>query len=72
METIKNEIIELFEFLLYDSQSMWLSEYCCSAKEQRQRIADDEEMLQYFKKLLEEFENGRQNRRQNQNNTYGW
>lgn len=62
MSTIKDEIIEQFEYILYDSQSMWLSEYCCSAKEQRQRIADDEEMLQYFKKLLEEFENECKNR----------
>lgn len=61
MSTIKDEIIEQFEFILYEAQSMWLSEYCCSAKEQRQRIADDEEMLQYFKRLLEEFENGSKN-----------
>ena len=63
MPTIKDEIIEQFESILYEAQSMWLSEYCCSAKEQRQRIADDEEMLQYFKRLLEEFENGSKNRR---------
>lgn len=63
MSTIKNKIIEQFEDILYDSQSMWLSEYCCSAKEQRERIADDEEMLQYFKRLLEEFENECKNRR---------
>lgn len=62
MSTIKDEIIEQFEYILYDSQSMWLSEYCCSAKERRQRIADDEEMLQYFKRLLEEFENECKNR----------
>lgn len=62
MSTIKDEIIEQFEYILYDSQSMWLSEYCCSAKEQRERIADDEEMLQYFKRLLEEFENECKNR----------
>ena len=61
MSTIKDEIIEQFESILYEAQSMWLSEYCCSAKEQRQRIADDEEMLQYFKRLLEEFENGSKN-----------
>lgn len=63
MSTIKDEIIEQFESILYEAQSMWLSEYCCSAKEQKQRIADDEEMLQYFKRLLEEFENGSKNRR---------
>ena len=62
MPTIKDEIIEQFESILYEAQSMWLSEYCCSAKEQRQRIADDEEMLQYFKRLLEEFENECKNR----------
>ena len=62
MSIIKDEIIEQFEYILYDSQSMWLSEYCCSAKEQRERIADDEEMLQYFKRLLEEFENECKNR----------
>jgi len=63
MSTIKNKIIEQFESILYEAQSMWLSEYCCSAKKQRQRIADDEEMLQYFKRLLEEFENECKNRR---------
>ena len=62
MSTIKDEIIEQFEYILYDSQSMWLSEYCCSGKEERQRIADDKEMLQYFKRLLEEFENECKNR----------
>lgn len=62
MPTIKDEIIEQFESILYEAQSMWLSEYCCSDKEQRQRIADDEEMLQYFKRLLEEFENECKNR----------
>jgi len=62
MSAIKDEIIEQFESILYEAQSMWLSEYCCSAKEQRQRIADDEEMLQYFKRLLEEFENECKNR----------
>ena len=63
MSIIKDEIIEQFEYILYDSQSMWLSEYCCSTKEQKERIADDEEMLQYFKRLLEEFENECKNRR---------
>ncbi len=58
---IKDEIIEQFESILYEAQSMWLSEYCCSTKEEEQRVADDEEMLQYFKRLLEEFENGCKN-----------
>lgn len=57
MSTIKDEIIEQFKSILYESQSMWLSEFCCSGKEKNQRITDDEEMLLYFKKLLEEFEN---------------
>lgn len=61
--TIKDEIIEQFESILYEAQSMWLSEYCCSDKEGDQRITDDEEMLQYFKRLLEEFENECKNRR---------
>ena len=55
MSTIKDEIIEQFESILYEAQSMWLSEYCCSVKEQKQRVTDDEEILQYFKKLLEGF-----------------
>ena len=62
MSTIKDEIIEQFESILYEAQSMWLSEYCRSAKEEGQRVTDDEEMLQYFKKLLEEFENECKNR----------
>lgn len=62
MSIIKDEIIEQFESILYEAQSMWLSEYCCSAKEEDQRIADDKEMLQYFKSLLKEFENGSKNR----------
>ena len=51
MSTIKDEIIEQFESILYEAQSMWLSEYCCSAKEQRQRIADDEEMFFHLQML---------------------
>ena len=62
MSTIKDEIIELFEDVLYDAQSSWLSEYCCSAKERTLRVANDEETLQYFKKLLEGFENECKNR----------
>ena len=62
MATIKDEIIEQFESILYEAQSMWLSDYCCSAKEEDQRVADDKEMLQYFKRLLEEFENECKNR----------
>ena len=62
MATIKDEIIEQFESILYEAQSMWLSEFCCSAEEEDQRVTDDEEMLQYFKRLLEEFENECKNR----------
>ena len=62
MSIIKDEIIEQFESILYETQSMWLSEYCCSAKEQEQRVTDDKEELQYFKRLLEEFENECKNR----------
>lgn len=50
----KEELIEEFKFQLYDAQSLWLSEYCCSAKEKKQRIKDDEETLCYFINLLEE------------------
>ncbi len=63
MSTVKDEIIEQFESILYEAQSMWLSEYCYSAKEEEQRITDDEEMLQYFNKLLEEFEDECKDRR---------
>lgn len=62
MSTIKDEIIEQFESILHEAQSMWLSEYCYSAEEENQRIADDKETLQYFKRLLEEFENECKNR----------
>ena len=60
---IKDKIIEQFKSILYEAQSMWLSEYYHSTKEENQRVTDDEEMLQYFKRLLEEFENECKSRR---------
>lgn len=62
MITTKDMIIAQFESVLKEAQSMWLSDYCYSTEEQYQRIIDDEEMLQYFKELLEEFENECKNR----------
>lgn len=62
MITTKDMIIAQFESALKEAQSMWLSEYCCSAEEENQRIIDDKECLQYFKELLEEFENECKNR----------
>lgn len=50
----KEKLINEFKFQLYDAQSLWLSEYCCSAKEKEQRIKNDEETLNYFINLLEE------------------
>lgn len=50
----KEELINEFKFQLYDAQSLWLSEYCCSAKEKERRIKDDEKTLCYFINLLEE------------------
>jgi hypothetical protein len=50
----KEKLIDEFKFQLYDAQSLWLSDYCCSEKEREQRIKDDEETLNYFINLLEE------------------
>lgn len=50
----KEELINEFKFQLYDAQSLWLSEYCCSTKEREQRIKDDKETLYHFINLLEE------------------
>lgn len=50
----KEKLINEFKFQLYDAQSLWLSDYCCSAEEKEQRIKDDEETLNYFINLLEE------------------
>ena len=62
MITTKDMIIAQFESVLEEAQSMWLSEWAYSVEEEYQRIIDDEETLQYFKELLEEFENECKNR----------
>lgn len=50
----KEELINEFKSQLYDAQSLWLSEYCCSAEERESRIKDDEKILHHFINLLEE------------------
>ena len=53
----KEELIDEFKTQLYNAQSLWLSEYCCSTIEKKQRIKDDEEILYHFINLLEEVTN---------------
>jgi hypothetical protein len=50
---IKQELYDLYKYALEDASSMWLSEYCCSAKEGENRRKSDEEDLKYFKELLQ-------------------
>lgn len=50
---VVKELYDLYKYALEDASSMWLSEYCCSAKERENRKKSDEEDLKYFKELLQ-------------------
>jgi hypothetical protein len=50
---LTKELYDLYKYALEDASSMWLSEYCCSAKEEENRRKSDEEDLKYFKELLQ-------------------
>jgi hypothetical protein len=50
---VRQELYDLYKYALEDASSMWLSEYCCSVKEEEDRKKSDEEDLKYFKELLQ-------------------
>ena len=45
-------LIHMFDEVLYDAQSSYLSEYCCSKEEEQKRIIEDEEYHHEFCSLL--------------------
>ena len=50
---VRQELYDLYKYALEDASSMWLSEYCCSAKERKNREKADEEDLKHFEELLQ-------------------
>ncbi len=54
---VLNEIYDAYKGCLEEASSMWKSEYCCSAKEAKQRDIADEEDLKYFESLLQKINN---------------
>ena len=50
---VRQELYDLYKYALEDASAMWLSEYCCTAKEEENRKKSDEEDLKYFKELLQ-------------------
>ena len=54
---ILNEIYDAYEGATEEVTSMWKSEYCCNAKEAKQRDIANEEDLKYFKSLLQKINN---------------
>ena len=59
---ILNEIYDAYKGCKEDASSMWKSEYCCSAKEAKQRDIEDEEDLKYFLSLLQKIDNNISNK----------
>lgn len=59
---ILNEIYDAYKGYKEDASSMWKSEYCCSAKEAKQRDIEDEEDLKYFLSLLQKIDNNISNK----------
>lgn len=51
-QEITTKLIHMFDEVLYDAQSSYLSEYCCSNKEEQERIAEDEKYRDEFLSLL--------------------
>jgi hypothetical protein len=51
-QEITSELIHMFDEALYEAQSLWLSDYCCSNEEERERIAEDEKIHHEFLSLL--------------------
>lgn len=50
--TVKEKIISEYKNLLEDARDMWLSEYCCSARERDKRVEEDEMVLANFIELV--------------------
>ena len=51
-QEITAKLIHMFDEVLYDSQSMWLSDYCCSDEEKEERKSEDEQYRDEFLSLL--------------------
>lgn len=51
-QEITTKLIHMFDEVLYDAQSSYLSEYCCSKEEEQERIIEDEEYRHEFLSLL--------------------
>ena len=53
-QEITAKLIQMFDWLLDESQSMWLSDYCCSDEDRKKRIIEDEQYRDEFLLLLED------------------
>ena len=51
-QEMTSELIHMFDEALYEAQSLWLSDYCCSKEEEKERIFEDEEKHDEFLSLL--------------------
>lgn len=51
-QEITTKLIHMFDEALYDAQSSWLSEYCTSKEEEKERILEDEKKYDEFLSLL--------------------
>lgn len=51
-QEITTKLIHMFDEVLYDAQSSYLSEYCSSNEEEKERIAEDEKYRDEFLSLL--------------------
>lgn len=51
-QEITTKLIHMFDEALYDAQSLWLSDYCCSKEEEQKRITEDEKYHDEFLSLL--------------------
>lgn len=57
MEELLKEIYELYKEKVIEAQGMYLSEWCCSQKEEDKAKAEDQESLDYMTELLNEVRN---------------
>lgn len=48
MKDPTRELLKDYYYALYDAQSMWLSEYCCSSKERNDRETEDREAMKDY------------------------
>ena len=53
-QEITTKLIHMFEEVLDESQSIWLSEYCTSEEDREKRITEDEQFHDEFLSLLED------------------